>query len=242
MEKYIMYNIDAKCHTRKEEANNYVIQNYLKDYIANRAIIMPSVTWQVEAMYVAEGIFNSSTQFLAIERGFKEMNVIKYRDACNKKCNELLGVDFNYDKYIKCARGIIYGKSLHEIYMNYDVIEEVKFDFANFDTCSTVLHLNEWIPHFIKIIKDSSPVLFTFDLDGTNRQKNKDFSFLDKNDFSIFDCEFKSFGNIKNKNISDKILTIKGYLDSVGVQIKFVGVYKETNSTYTMGVFYGIKK
>ena len=75
------------------------------------------------------------------------------------------------------------------------------------------------------------------------KKKNKDFSFLNKNDFNVFDCEFKSFGNvIKKEELSNKILNIKSYLDSVGVQIKFVGVYKETNSTYTMGVFYGIKK
>lgn len=246
------YNNDLKSHSQKEKLNRYLISNYLKGQKANRAILMPSTTWQVEKLLANYNIIDSNSTFLFFEHGRNinmDLNMFKFN--CQQKFQEVFRI--KTDKKIKYdninSKDGIYWGYLHNEDFNISLNRgnDELFDFAYYDTCSTVQKLPLWLPNHLNSFKANAHIIFTFDLDQTNRHIKRNIEIYKNNNFNIFNNKnitFKHFGNFNNisntRELTTKTFSICSYLNENNIDVLFAGIYKEQLSrNHTMGVFYG---
>lgn len=251
------FNYDTKEVHRKKKFGyvNYIVENYLSGFKSERAILMPGVTWESEKIFAEKGIITADTTYLFFENNnnlsdkSKSFYYEKLKENWCKMFHKKNFSDLKYDE--KYAFGI-YNGSLHEIKYNVDGDrkEDNFFDFAFYDTCSTLTHVYKWIPRHLSVHKKGSKIMMTFDLDATNRTRgkdieniisyNKEFNLLDLNDFKCDICS-KFTNEIILKKINQKVFTFINFLKHHGMITKFVSIYQEDKTSKVLILLYGEK-
>ena len=233
------YNVTGEAHAVKDEANRFVIGLYAGRKSEN-AVILPSVTCNDVRIAKECGIFTWRTRYRAFERGGifhngRRITPRQYLDIVEGKFNDLFGeregrmnewfqVDMNCD--------------LKDCRLGYEPGNLGKFDFANYDTCSSFKDIDKWLPHHMDAYQPGSPMIFTFDADYSGRLESQ-FGrpgFMD--DTSPFHGALSKWFGYENimrschseehlRQLEDKCNGMAHYLEGLGIRMDFVGCYRE---------------
>lgn len=248
------WDTEAK-HAVKREVNDFVFSQY-DGKTVGLALSMPSTTAGCMMQCKKRHIFDENTMHIAIECGGflhegKIVNYEMFKDILSNRINDIFSTSKYFFEQFRLYWGVL-GDGKTNIGMRE---QEGSIEWGNYDTCSFVYSIDNWLKYHLVAFKDDAPIIITFDADYENRQwgKNMDsvvFADTSKNRgimrkwFNI-DGITKSCHNDKLLDIVDevKITGTANYLESIGIHVDFAGCYMEdVEDAKLMIIFSGRKK